>query len=124
MVSSVSFPWSSTKHWPTKAVVESGKVQVMERGLRACTSRQGNLGHLILADRQANTTCYMPWTERWTSLPDWPCGPLPHLLDRELGISPAMPLGQTDRHPHHLFQTTLPPTTDRQLSHYHFPWQE
>lgn len=42
-------------------------------------------------------------------------------LDRELGISPAP--GQTDGHPHHLFQTALKPTTDK-LSHHQFPRQE
>ena len=58
MVSSVSFPRRSMKHWPTKAVVESGGVQVGQSRLRACVSRQENRSHLILgtqADRETDT---------------------------------------------------------------------
>lgn len=73
VVSSVSFPRRSTKHWPTKAVVESGGVQVGQRGLRAYASRQGNLGYLILADRQTGRH------------------PPPHALDRQMDLPATRP---------------------------------
>lgn len=124
MVSSVSFPRRSTKHWPTKAVVESGGVQVGQRGLRACASRHGNLSHLIMADRQTDRhppphalgqtdgpPCHIArmggfhiaWTDRWA----------PHLLcplDRQMETL-ITPPRQTDRHPCHSPQTDSPPPT-------------
>lgn len=116
VVSSVSFPRRSTKHWPTKAVMESGGVQGGHRGLRAGGFSHGNLGHLIPADRQTPPAPYpgqrdgpachiaqmghlsIVWTDRWAP-------PLPLPLDRQRDTPNTSPR-QTDTLATHPRQTS------------------
>lgn len=76
MVSSVSFPWRSTKHWPTKAVLESGGVQGAQ-SLRLQAREPQPLDPGRQTDRHPP-----PHAEGCTSLPHCPDGWLPHRLDR------------------------------------------
>lgn len=107
MVSSVSFPQWSTKQWPTKVVVESGRGSSGAEGAQSLHLQTGESGPLPWqADRHPN---HIPQTDRWISLLHCLGGLLPHCLDRWMGTTPVMSPRQTDRHSHHLSQTDRHP---------------